>query len=96
MNERARSRLAGLRFAVRRKVRLGRAVLEHERTPRAAKWLLGAALAYLAMPFDLVPDWIPVLGQLDDVVIVGLLVWLAWRLVPGDVIAECQIDRETA
>jgi uncharacterized membrane protein YkvA (DUF1232 family) len=51
--------------------------------------LLGAALAYLVSPVDLVPDFIPVLGQLDDLVIVRGLVWLAMRSIPRDVMAEC-------
>lgn len=72
-----------------RRLRLVRALRRHERTPRLSKVLLGAAAAYLAMPFDLVPDWIPILGQLDDAVIVGLLVWLAWRIIPEDVRHEC-------
>ena len=71
-------------------LRAGRALLRHPRVPRASKALLGAALAYAAMPFDLVPDWIPIAGQLDDVVIVGGLVWLAWRIVPDDVRRECR------
>jgi uncharacterized membrane protein YkvA (DUF1232 family) len=42
------------------------------RVPRRSKLLLGAMLAYLAMPFDLVPDFIPVAGQLDDLLVVVL------------------------
>ncbi|MEZ4651689.1 MAG: YkvA family protein [Candidatus Eisenbacteria bacterium] len=90
MTEETRSRFGEARRRIRTRLRLARAVLAHERTPRASKWLLGGALAYAAMPFDLVPDWIPILGQLDDILIVGLLVWLAWRLVPEDVLAECR------
>jgi uncharacterized membrane protein YkvA (DUF1232 family) len=43
------------------------------RVPRRRKALLLALVAYLALPFDLVPDFIPVAGQLDDVVIVALI-----------------------
>jgi uncharacterized membrane protein YkvA (DUF1232 family) len=48
-------------------------VLADERVPRRRKLLLAALLAYLALPFDLVPDFIPVAGQLDDVLVVALV-----------------------
>ncbi|MCX6083927.1 MAG: DUF1232 domain-containing protein [Caldiserica bacterium] len=75
---------------IRREVRVWFLVLKDSRTPRVSKWLLGAALAYLASPVDLVPDFIPVLGQLDDLVIVPGLVWLATRFIPRGVVAECR------
>lgn len=52
---------------------LVRRLIADERVPRRSTLLLGAMLAYLAMPFDLVPDFIPVAGQLDDLLIVVLV-----------------------
>jgi uncharacterized membrane protein YkvA (DUF1232 family) len=74
----------------KRQVAVYRAVAAHPQTPRRAKWLLGLALAYALMPFDLIPDWIPVLGLLDDLIILPLLVWLALRSVPHEVYEECR------
>lgn len=48
-------------------------LLRDDRVPRRRKLLLGALIAYLAMPFDLVPDFIPVAGQLDDAILVALV-----------------------
>ncbi len=67
-----------------------RAVLAHARTPRASKWLLGAAIAYFFSPIDLIPDFIPILGQLDDLLFVPPLIVLAVKMVPKDVLAECR------
>ena len=55
------------------------------RTPRRARWILTALAIYLVNPIDLIPDFIPVLGQIDDVAIAALLLWLAWRAIPPDV-----------
>ncbi len=51
---------------------LFRRLLGDARVPRLRKLLLGAVVAYLAFPFDLIPDFIPVLGQLDDALVVAL------------------------
>jgi uncharacterized membrane protein YkvA (DUF1232 family) len=51
---------------------LFRRLVADPRTPRRSKLLLLTLIAYLAMPFDLIPDFIPVLGQLDDAIIVAL------------------------
>lgn len=67
-----------------------RALAAHPRTPRIAKWLIALALVYLLSPIDLIPDFIPVLGQLDDLVIVPFLVWLALKFIPEDVRRECR------
>ena len=77
---------------LRREAAFCRCLLAHPETPRLSKWLLGAALAYAWLPLDLIPDWIPGLGQLDDLVLIPLLVWLAVRLVPAHVVAACRPD----
>lgn len=48
-------------------------LLGDERVPRRRKLLLGALIGYLALPIDLVPDFIPVAGQLDDAILVALV-----------------------
>lgn len=67
-----------------------RLVWRHPKTPKLAKCLLGIAIVYVLMPFDLIPDFIPVIGQLDDLVIVPFLVYLALKLIPQTVVCECR------
>lgn len=73
-----------------------RLVLSHPRTPWMARILLGLAVGYVLLPFDLIPDFIPVIGHLDDLVIVPALVWLALRMIPSAVVAECRFNIENA
>lgn len=67
-----------------------RLVLKHPKTPWLAKVFLGLAIGYLLLPFDLIPDFIPVLGQLDDVVIIPVLVYIALLFIPKAVIQSCR------
>jgi uncharacterized membrane protein YkvA (DUF1232 family) len=67
-----------------------RLVLKHPQTPLIAKVFLGLAVGYLLLPFDLIPDFIPVLGQLDDVVIIPFLVYIALLFIPKDIIQSCR------
>lgn len=83
-------RLRAAARALRTELRVCRLVLAHERTPRVAKLLIGAALVYGASPIDVIPDWVPMLGQLDDLVIVPALAVLGMRYVPDEVIDECR------
>jgi len=59
--------------AFKRELVVYRRVLSDARTPRAAKVFLGLAIGYLCMPFDLIPDFIPFFGWLDDAVLVALV-----------------------
>lgn len=60
------------------------------RTPLAAKVLAVMVVAYAFSPIDLIPDFIPVLGYLDDLLLLPLGVWLVLKLVPRPVLDECR------
>lgn len=62
----------------------------HPGTPVFAKVLCMVVVAYALSPIDLIPDFIPVLGYLDDVLLLPALIWLAIRLVPDAVLGECR------
>ena len=62
----------------------------HKRTPWYAKLLVAGFVAYIVTPVDLIPDFIPVLGLVDDILFIPVAIWLARKLVPDDVLAECR------
>lgn len=62
--------------------------LKHPEVSVWAKAISFVAAAYALSPIDLIPDFIPVLGYLDDLIIVPVLVWLALKLIPIDVIKQ--------
>ncbi len=74
--------------SVRREVYALYLACRDERVPWYAKVAAAAVLAYAVSPIDLIPDVIPVLGYLDDLVVVPLGVLLVRRLVPRDVLDE--------
>ena len=65
--------------------------LRDPRTPLLAKVLGGAVIAYAISPIDLVPDFIPVLGLLDDIVLVPLGIVLVRRLIPPAVLEDARV-----
>jgi uncharacterized membrane protein YkvA (DUF1232 family) len=62
--------------------------------PWYARALGAAVVAYALSPIDLIPDFIPVIGQIDDLLIVPLGMWLAVRLIPVEVIADARAAAE--
>ena len=83
-----RERIHNLVEVFRREIGVYRSVMADPRCPRLSRWLLGGAVAYALSPIDLIPDFIPVLGHLDDVLIVPIMIWLAKRAIPKELIAE--------
>ena len=71
-------------------------IFRHRRTPWPAKAALVLLLLYLASPIDLVPDVIPVLGMLDDLLVAAAALWLAYRMTPRDVVEECRARADAA
>lgn len=67
----------------------------HPAVPWLAKALCVFVVAYALSPIDLIPDFVPVLGYLDDVILLPALIWVAVRLIPAPILGECrdQADR---
>lgn len=84
-------RLKSIAKGFKRELLVYRLVLKDQRTPWMAKLFLGLAVGYALSPFDLIPDFIPILGQLDDVIIVPVLVIVAVKMIPKAVIEECRM-----
>jgi uncharacterized membrane protein YkvA (DUF1232 family) len=64
--------------------------IRDRRTPWRAKLLTVAVIAYALWPFDLVPDFAPVIGWIDDLIIVPAGLWLAYRMIPGEVVDDAR------
>ena len=60
------------------------------RTPLAAKLLAAFVAAYALSPIDLIPDFIPVLGFLDDALLLPIGIWLTLKFIPKPVLADCR------
>lgn len=69
---------------------------KHPQTPKLAKALLWLAIGYVLMPFDLIPDFLPVIGQLDELVIIPLLLYFALKLTPPEIILACRNPTESS
>lgn len=58
--------------------------------PVYAKIMIVVTIAYALSPIDLIPDFIPVLGYLDDIILVPLFIYISLKLIPKEIMAECR------
>ncbi len=77
-------------WRLRTEVRALRLAYRDPRVPWYAKWVLACVVGYALSPIDLIPDFIPVLGQLDDLILVPLGVLLALKMIPKEIMHECR------
>jgi len=68
--------------------------LRRKEIPLVAKIIAVVVVVYALSPVDFIPDFIPVLGFLDDVILLPALITLTIKLIPGDVFAECRAESE--
>ena len=66
------------------------------RTPWYARLVVACVVAYALSPIDLIPDFVPLLGYVDDLILVPLGIALALRLIPPPVLAECRLRAREA
>jgi uncharacterized membrane protein YkvA (DUF1232 family) len=69
--------------------------LKKNETPLIAKIVAGITIAYALSPIDLIPDFIPVLGYLDDLIILPALATLTIKLIPEEVFQKCRLESES-
>lgn len=68
--------------------------LKKKETPFIAKIFAGITVTYALSPIDLIPDFIPIIGFLDDLVILPILVALTIKFIPEEIFAQCRIEAE--
>ena len=89
------ARLRAWALALKRNIALLWLAARSPKVPFAAKLVAGVVAAYALSPIDLIPDFIPVLGLIDDLLLLPAGIWLAIRLIPAPLLAELSaiIDR---
>ena len=81
-------RIEEIQKTLKNHINLYISLYKDKRTPKISKILLWCALGYFFLPFDLIPDFIPVIGQFDDVIIVPGLIYLSLRFIPKSLYHE--------
>jgi uncharacterized membrane protein YkvA (DUF1232 family) len=73
---------------LRREIAVYNLGVERQKKPLLGKVFLGMAVGYFFLPLDIVPDFIPIFGHLDDAVIIPALIFMTLRLIPPSIIKE--------
>jgi uncharacterized membrane protein YkvA (DUF1232 family) len=94
MTPRWTSRLREKARAIKRETLTLYFAIRDPRAPLAARIVAGVVVAYALSPIDLIPDFIPVLGLLDDLILVPLGIALCLRLIPAPILAEARVRAE--
>lgn len=68
--------------------------LKHKKTPFFAKILAAITIAYALSPIDLIPDFIPIIGYLDDLILLPILAAWTIKLIPEEILEECRIKSQ--
>jgi len=87
-------RLKKLAFKIKREIKIYKEIIKDKKTPKLGKFFLGAGIAYALSPIDIIPDFIPFVGYLDDVIIVPLLIIIGLRLIPREIIIKHRMKRK--
>lgn len=83
-----KKKIISISLRLKIELQLYKNVFRVKRIPLLAKVFFGIGIGYLVLPFDLIPDFIPVIGHLDDAVIVPFFMYLALRFTPSTIINE--------
>lgn len=75
----------------KREIKVYKLVVEDKRTPLLGKIILSLAIGYLFFSFDLIPDFIPILGQLDELVVIPFLIYIALKIIPKEIVIEARV-----
>jgi uncharacterized membrane protein YkvA (DUF1232 family) len=80
--------LKGIVTDFKREFHVYRRILKDQRTPKISRVLLGCAALYAVMPFDLIPDVLPLVGQVDDAFVISTFVTLGLAFLPEGLVIE--------
>jgi len=87
-------KLKALAVALKQDVLMLWFAIKNPQTPLAPKLISVFAVAYALSPIDLIPDFIPVLGYVDELLILPALIWLAIRFIPATIIQQSRLEAE--